>query len=72
MSARGGVGRKRVPVGAPQRMRVPDRVIAGELRKRQWSRPANAWQNAGIRSGLHVARAPFRTIPRPFRRGVKA
>jgi hypothetical protein len=41
-------------------------------RKRQWSRAANVWQNAGIRSGLHVARAPFRTIARPFRRGVKA
>jgi hypothetical protein len=41
-------------------------------RKRQWSRAANIWQNAGIRSGLHMASAPFRILGRPFRRGVKA
>jgi len=41
-------------------------------RKRQWSRAANIWQNAGIRSGLHMVSAPFRILARPFRRGVKA
>jgi hypothetical protein len=41
-------------------------------RKRQWSRAANVWQNAGIRSGLHMGGAPFRMLARPFRRGVKA
>ena len=41
-------------------------------RKRQWSRAANIWQNAGIRSGLHMVGAPFRIVARPFRRGVKA
>jgi hypothetical protein len=41
-------------------------------RKRQWSRAANVWQNAGIRSGLHMVSAPFRMLARPFRHGVKA
>jgi hypothetical protein len=41
-------------------------------RKRQWSRATNVWQNAGIRSGLHMVSAPFRILARPFRRGVKA
>jgi hypothetical protein len=41
-------------------------------RKRQWSRAANIWQNAGIRSGLHMVSAPFRILARPFHRGAKA
>jgi hypothetical protein len=41
-------------------------------RKRQWSRAANVWQNAGIRSGIHMVSTPFRMLARPFRRGVKA
>ena len=41
-------------------------------RKRQWSRAANVWKNAGIRSGVHMVSAPFRMLARPFRRGVKA
>jgi hypothetical protein len=41
-------------------------------RKRQWSRTANIWQNAGIRSGLHMVSAPFRMLARPFRHGAKA
>jgi hypothetical protein len=41
-------------------------------RKRQWSRAANVWQNAGIRSGLHMVSAPFRMLARPFRHGAKA
>jgi hypothetical protein len=41
-------------------------------RKRQWSRAANVWKNAGIRSGVHMVSAPIRTLARPFRRGVKA
>ena len=38
-------------------------------RERQWSRAANIWQNAGIRSGMHMTAAPIRLIARPFRRG---
>jgi len=41
-------------------------------RRRQWSRAANVWHNAGIRSGLHMASAPFRILSRPFARGAKA
>jgi hypothetical protein len=41
-------------------------------RKRQWSRAANVWKNAGIRSGVHMVSAPIRMLARPFRRGVKA
>ena len=41
-------------------------------RRRQWSRAANIWHNAGIRSGLHMASAPFRILSRPFARGAKA
>ena len=37
-------------------------------RRRQWSRVANVWQNAGIRSGLHMAATPFRTLRRAARR----
>ncbi len=33
-------------------------------RKRQWSRAGNVWQNAGIRSSLHMASAPLRVIGR--------
>jgi hypothetical protein len=41
-------------------------------RKRQWSRARNVWHNAGIRSGIHMAGAPFRALARPFRRELKA
>src|SRR5579863_7022300 len=41
-------------------------------RRRQWSRAGNVWHNAGIRSGLHMASAPFRILTRPFARGAKA
>ena len=41
-------------------------------RRRQWSRAGNVWHNAGIRSGLHMAGAPFRILTRPFTRGAKA
>ncbi|HEY5390267.1 MAG TPA: hypothetical protein VIJ83_06885 [Solirubrobacteraceae bacterium] len=41
-------------------------------RRRQWSRAGNVWHNAGIRSGLHMASAPFRMLTRPFARGAKA
>ena len=33
-------------------------------RKRQWSRAANVWQNAGIRSGMHMTTAPIRVLGR--------
>jgi hypothetical protein len=36
-------------------------------RRREWSRVGNVWQNAGIRSGLHMFGAPFRAIRRPRR-----
>jgi hypothetical protein len=36
-------------------------------RRREWSRCGNVWQNAGIRSGLHMMGAPFRSI-RPRKR----
>ncbi len=35
--------------------------------RRQWSNAKNIWQNAGIRSGLHLALAPFRWLAKPFR-----
>jgi hypothetical protein len=38
-------------------------------RGRQWSRAANIWHNAGIRSGIYMSGAPIRLITRPFRRG---
>jgi hypothetical protein len=38
-------------------------------RGRQWSRAANIWHNAGIRSGIYMTGAPIRLITRPFRRG---
>lgn len=38
-------------------------------RGRQWSKAANIWHNAGIRSGIHMSAAPIRMIARPFRRG---
>jgi hypothetical protein len=41
-------------------------------RRRQWSRAGNIWQNAGIRSGLHMVSAPFRLLSRPFTRGARA
>ncbi len=36
-------------------------------RRREWSRCGNVWQNAGIRSGLHMIGTPFRAI-RPRKR----
>jgi hypothetical protein len=41
-------------------------------RKRQWSRAGNVWQNAGIRSSLHMASAPLRMVRRASRRGEGA
>ena len=38
-------------------------------RGRQWSRAANIWHNAGIRSGIYMSGAPIRLFARPFRRG---
>lgn len=38
-------------------------------RGRQWSKAANIWHNAGIRSGIYMSAAPIRMIARPFRRG---
>jgi hypothetical protein len=36
-------------------------------RRREWRRSANVWQNAGIRSALHIVGAPARAL-RPRRR----
>lgn len=36
-------------------------------RRREWSRSKNVWQNAGIRSALHMFGTPFRAL-RPRRR----
>lgn len=36
--------------------------------RRQWSNAKNIWQNAGIRTGLHLALAPLRWLAKPFRR----
>jgi len=36
-------------------------------RKRQWSRAKNIWHNSGVRSGMHMAGAPFRALAKPFR-----
>ena len=41
-------------------------------RKRQWSRAGNVWHNAGIRSGIHMAGAPIRTLRRLTQRGREA
>ena len=41
-------------------------------RKRQWSRARNVWHNAGIRSGMHMAGAPFRALRRAVRRDAEA
>jgi hypothetical protein len=41
-------------------------------RRRRWSRARNVWHNPGIRSGLHMAVAPFRVLSRPSPRGAKA
>jgi len=38
-------------------------------RRRQWSNMTNVWQNAGIRSGIHMTGAPIRAMRKPFRRG---
>ncbi|MDP8959333.1 MAG: hypothetical protein M3N51_09095 [Actinomycetota bacterium] len=37
-------------------------------RKRQWSQAGGIWHNAGIRTMLYTAGAPFRLAARPFRR----
>jgi len=37
-------------------------------RRRRWGNAANVWHNAGIRSGMYMARAPLRLAKRPFRR----
>ena len=37
-------------------------------RGRQWSKAANIWQNAGIRSGIYMTAAPMPHVARPFRR----
>ena len=41
-------------------------------RRRQWSRAANVWHNAGIRSGLHMAGTPIRMLRRLTRRRREA
>jgi hypothetical protein len=41
-------------------------------RRRQWSRAGNVWQNAGIRSAVHMLSAPVRILSRPFARGARA
>jgi hypothetical protein len=41
-------------------------------RRRQWSRAGNVWQNAGIRSAVHMMSAPVRILSRPFARGAGA
>jgi hypothetical protein len=46
---------------------VVDRVCVD--RRREWSRVGNVWQNAGIRSGLHMFGTPFRAL-RPRRRAA--
>ena len=38
-------------------------------RRRQWGNAGNVWHNAGIRSGMYMARAPLRLMARPFKRG---
>jgi hypothetical protein len=37
-------------------------------RGRQWRNAGNVWHNAGIRSGIYTAGAPFRLVAKPFRR----
>lgn len=39
-------------------------------RRRQWAKAGNVWQNAGIRSSIHMVGAPVRFLARPFRRGA--
>ncbi|MGO9900699.1 MAG: hypothetical protein ACLP0J_13635 [Solirubrobacteraceae bacterium] len=34
-------------------------------RRREWRRAGNVWQNAGIRSGVHMFGTPFRALRRP-------
>ena len=38
-------------------------------RGRQWSKAANVWHNAGIRSGIYMTAAPVRLIARPVPAG---
>ena len=41
-------------------------------RRRQWSRAANVWHNAGIRSAIHMAGAPLRMLRLAPRRDREA
>jgi len=41
-------------------------------RRRQWSRAGNVWQNAGIRSAVHMLSAPIRIVSRSLARGARA
>jgi hypothetical protein len=43
-----------------------ERVVVD--RRRQWSQWKNIKKNAAIRSGMHMAGAPFRAIAKPFKR----
>jgi hypothetical protein len=50
-----------------QRFGVDSEVEVGRVcvdRRREWSRCGNVWQNAGIRSALHMLGAPFRPLRR--------
>ena len=37
-------------------------------RRRQWRHAGNVWHNAGVRSGVYMAAAPYRWFVKPFRR----
>lgn len=39
-------------------------------KRRQWSQWRNIKNNAGIKSGMHMAKAPIRAIAKPFKKSV--
>jgi hypothetical protein len=41
-------------------------------KRRQWSQWRNIKKNAAIRSGMHMAGAPFRALTKPFKRKTAA
>ena len=66
----GGHGKEDAALGAHAALAADHFGASGEVttqsvcvdRGRQWSKAANVWHNAGIRSGMHMTGAPIRIV----------
>jgi hypothetical protein len=47
---------------------TPEVTVVCVDQRRRWREAKNIWHNAGIRSGIYMAGAPFRWVASPFRR----